>query len=138
VEGVAHSIGERIGTFARRLAVSDANDKNRLLKLATPHLGDDDTIQDLLSQLGAEGGQASEAFAAHELLDLLIRSDAGDHVVRDLVIVHETDIDAVLIEEGGSKGDPLQDELQVLDALAILLEGHGATVIDVDDDIVQG
>jgi hypothetical protein len=31
----------------------------------------------------------------------------------------------------------LHDELQVLDALALLLESHRATVIDVDDNVVE-
>jgi hypothetical protein len=43
----------------------------------------------------------------------------------------------ILVEEGCSECDSLHDELQVLDALALLLESHRATVVDVDDNVVE-
>ena len=43
----------------------------------------------------------------------------------------------ILIEKGCGERDSLHDKLQVLDALALLFEGHGAAVIDVNDDIVE-
>ena len=43
----------------------------------------------------------------------------------------------ILIEESCGERDSLHDKLQVFDALALLLEGHGAAIIDVNDDIVE-
>jgi hypothetical protein len=43
----------------------------------------------------------------------------------------------ILVEESCSERNSLHDELQVLDALALLLESHRTTVIDVDDNIVE-
>ena len=43
----------------------------------------------------------------------------------------------VLVEESCSKRDSLHNKLQVLDALALLFESHGAAVVDVDNDVVK-
>jgi hypothetical protein len=43
----------------------------------------------------------------------------------------------ILVEESCGERDSLHDKLQVLDALALLLESHGATVIDVNDNVVE-
>ena len=43
----------------------------------------------------------------------------------------------ILVEESCGERDSLHDKLQVLDALALLFESHGATVIDVNDNIVE-
>lgn len=43
----------------------------------------------------------------------------------------------ILVEQSCGEGDSLHDKLQVLDALALLLECHGTTVVDVDDNIVE-
>lgn len=50
-------------------------------------------------------------------------------VVALQVAVHETDFDAVRVEEGGGEGDFGEDELEVLDALAVFFELHGAAVV---------
>jgi hypothetical protein len=43
----------------------------------------------------------------------------------------------ILVEKSCSERNSLHDELQVLDALALLLESHGPTVVNVDDNIVE-
>jgi len=43
----------------------------------------------------------------------------------------------ILIEKSCGERDSLHDKLQVFDALALLFESHGATVIDVDNDVVK-
>ena len=43
----------------------------------------------------------------------------------------------ILVEESCGECDSLHNKLQVLDALTLLLKGHGTTVIDVNDDIVE-
>jgi hypothetical protein len=43
----------------------------------------------------------------------------------------------ILVEESCGERDSLHDELQVLDALALLLESHRATVIDVDNNVIE-
>jgi len=43
----------------------------------------------------------------------------------------------ILVEESCGERDSLHDKLQVLNALALLFESHGATVVDVDDDVVE-
>jgi len=53
------------------------------------------------------------------------------------ISVHESNGDTVVVEEGSSKSDTLQDKAQVLDATAFLLKLHGATVIDIQDNIVK-
>lgn len=44
----------------------------------------------------------------------------------------------VLVEQSGGERDSLHDKLQVFDALALLFESHGTTVINVDDNVVKG
>lgn len=43
----------------------------------------------------------------------------------------------ILVKESCGECDSLHDKLQVLDALALLLESHGTTVIDVNDNVVE-
>lgn len=137
VHGVAHGLDERVCVLAGWLAVGDTDDEHWLLHLLAVKSGHEDRIHDLLPQLGPEWRQSLVALVCQELLDLLLAADVGQGVCRDLIVVHEAYVDAVIIEQSGGEGDSLHDQCQVLDALSVLLEGHGSGIIDVDDHIVQ-
>lgn len=135
VDGVADGVLEGAVVLASRLTISDANDQDGLARLA--ELGQNDRINDLLAQFGAERRKTLVFLALQDGLDLLLRANALEHVRRDTVIVHEADVDTILVKQGCGKGHSLHDKLEILDSLAILLKGHRATVINVDDNVVQ-
>jgi hypothetical protein len=74
--------------------------------------------------------------ALDELLDLLLSLNVLDHVLRR-VVIHEANRDAVVIEEGSGGCDTLKNKLKILDTLTVLFELHGATVVDIKNNIVQ-
>jgi hypothetical protein len=137
IVSVADRFDQRIGVLAGGLSICDADDEDRLAELVAAHLGNDQRIEDLLPQLRAEGSQTLVTLATHDALDLLIRLDVAQLLRWDLLVVHEADFDAIIVEQGGSKCDSLQNKLEVLDALTILFERHGTAVVDVDDDVVE-
>lgn len=86
----------------------------------------------------------------------MLTADTLEHVRRGAVVVHEANLDAtvnvsapllstfilisnlpILVEEGRGERDSLHDKLQVFDALALLLESHRSTVVNVDNNIVK-
>ncbi len=134
---IADRLLQRIRLLSCWLAVRDTDDENRLAELVAAHLRDNERVEDLLPELRAERRETLVTLGAHDLLNLLIGPDVAELRRVDLLVVHEADLDAVLVEERGSEDDSLQNKLKILDALAVLLKGHGAAVVDVDDHIVE-
>jgi hypothetical protein len=137
LNSLANSVKDSSGGFSCRLTIRDGNNQDRLAHLSATERGYDDAVDNLLAELGTHRGKTTELVALDELLDLLLRLNVLDHVLRR-VVVHETDRDAVVVEEGSGGCDTLEDKLKILDTLAVLFKLHGATVIDVEDNIVQG
>jgi len=135
VDSVADGILESTSVLARGLTICNANDQDRLARLAK--LGQDDAVDDLLAQLGAEWRETLVSPVGHDLGDLLLSANVSKHVRRGTVVVHEADLDAILVEESCGERDSLHDKLQILDALTLLFESHGATVVNVNDNIVE-
>jgi hypothetical protein len=59
-------------------------------------------------------------------------ADAGE------IGVHEAERDTVLVEQSRSKRDSLQNKAQVLNTATFLFELHGSTVINVQNNVVEG
>jgi hypothetical protein len=137
LNSLANSVKDSSGGFSCRLTIRDGDNQDRLAHLSATEGGYDDAVDNLLAKLGTHRGEATKLVALDELLDLLLRLNVLDHVLRR-VVVHEADRDAVVIEESSSGCDTLEDKLKILDTLAVLLELHRATVINVEDNIVQG
>jgi hypothetical protein len=137
LDSLADSVKDSSGGFSCRLTIRDGNNQDRLAHLSATESGYDDAVDNLLAELGTHRGKTTELVALDELLDLLLRLNVLDHVLRR-VVVHETDRDAVVVEESRGGCDTLENQLKILDTLAVLLELHGATVINVEDNIVQG
>jgi hypothetical protein len=93
-DGVADGILERTSVLACGLTVGDADDEDRLARLA--QLRQDDAIDDLLTQLGAERCEALVSPVGHDLSNLLLAADVSKHVRRGAVVVHEADFDSAL------------------------------------------
>lgn len=134
--GIANSIKYGISWLSSGLAIGDGDDENGLAHLLAAELVQNDAVNDLLPELSAHGSESTEFVSAKQLLDLLLASDSGCQVVRG-VLVHEAEVNSIIVEEGSSKGNPLQNKLQVLDALSLLFKLHGTTVVNVDDNVVE-
>jgi hypothetical protein len=93
VDGIADGVLESTGVLACGLTICDSNDQDRLARLAK--LGQDNTVDHLLAQLGTERRETLIPPVRHDLGNLLLSADAGKHVRRGAVIVHEANIDAV-------------------------------------------
>lgn len=137
LDGEANSVKDSSGGLSCRLTIRDGNNQDGLAHLSATDGGYNDAIDDLLAELSAHGCKSAELVALNELLDLLLVLNVLDHVLRG-VVVHEADRDAIIIEEGSGGCDTLEDKLEILDTLAVLLELHGATVVNVENNIVQG
>ena len=74
----------------------------------------------LLVQLAAQGGHAVELDAADEAVG---RGGVADAVAL-LRAIHETDEDAVIIEQRSHLSHTAQNELQVLNTLSSFLKSH--------------
>ena len=122
-----------IEVLTRWLAVSDRDNKDWLLQLSRTSWLNDHWLQDFRVQLAAHGCHSGELDLRDELLDLLCVSDAVALGRR----VHEADLDTVGVEQRCGECDPVKDELEIVNSLAILLERHGTTVIDVEDDVEE-
>ena len=96
---VAHAFHKRVRRLARRLAVGDADDEDRLLELVSANLGHDKRIEDSLTEPGAERCESLVTFGAHDLIDLLFGTDAAKLIQWDGLVVHEADLDAIVVEE---------------------------------------
>lgn len=110
-----------------RLSIGDSNDQHRLSELTRAGLLDE-RVDDLLLQAGSHRGETLELDTTHEVFDLGFLGYVVCQVVGQ-VGVHESNVDAISIEERRGKCDPLQNKAQILDALATLFELHGTRVI---------
>jgi hypothetical protein len=130
IDSVTNSVedGIRARLVTRGLTVGDNNDENRLPHLTTTSGGEDDTVNDLALELTTHGCETGEFDLAHNLVDLLLIADVVKHTARK-VGVHETKADPIGIPHGAGEGDAAQNELEIVDALAILFELHRAGVI---------
>ena len=77
-------------------------------------------IAHLLIELGAQGGHAIELHLADELIG---RGHIPDAIAL-LLAIHEPDEDAIIIKQRGDLSNTPQDQLEVVDALSILLKCH--------------
>lgn len=109
-----------IERFTSRLTIGDGDDKHWLLQLSGTSWLDYQWLQDLGVQFSAQGCHSGELDLREELRDLLLISNA---IALDLRI-HEADLDAIGVEQRCCEGDPVKDELEVINALAILFKGH--------------
>ena len=94
VDSVANGVLECTSVLACGLAVCNANNQNRLARLAK--LGQNDAINDLLTQLGAERCKTLISPVGHDLSNLLLGADVSKHVRRSAVVVHEADLNAAI------------------------------------------
>lgn len=95
VDSVADGILESTGVLASGLTICNANNQNRLARLAK--LGQDDAVDDLLAQLGAEWRETLVSPVGHDLSNLLLCANVFKHVRRGAVVVHEADLDAASV-----------------------------------------
>lgn len=135
LNGILHCLYQSVLVLAGWLTISDADNQQRLLHLTAVQLLHQDGVDDLLAQFGSERSQTLVPLACQNLLDLLLATDVG-HLLQWEILVHEAEIDSVIIEKRCCKACSLQNKLQVFDTLAILLEGHGSRVINVNHHIV--
>lgn len=132
--------------LAGRRAISDSDDDDGLLELARAGGVEDEGLDDLVHEVGAEGRQAGELDLLQELHRLLLVRD----VVALHVRVHEAHLDTVVVEQRGGVRDTAQDtacqllhwvpcnsQLEVVNALAVLLELHRARVVDVQNNVEE-
>lgn len=92
VDSVTNRVLECTSVLACGLAVCNANNQNRLARLTK--LGQNNTIDDLLAQFGAERCKTLISPVGHDLSNLLLGADVSKHVRRGAVIVHEADLNA--------------------------------------------
>jgi len=143
VESVSDGIEDSVLGLASRLTISDGNDENGLPELILLSLSDDDLVDDLLAKRSTHGRETLKLNTTHNGLNLSLGSDTILERPALLVTharevsVHETNRDAVSIEEGSGERDTLQNKAQVLDTRAFLFELHRSTVVDVEHDIVK-
>lgn len=136
LDSILHCLDQSVLILASRLTIGDTNDEKWLLHLSAVQLLDEDWINDLLAQLGSEWSETLVALLREDLLDLLFASNVR-HALHWQILVHEAEIDSVIIEQCRGEASSLQNKLQIFDTLAVLLEGHRTRVIDVDYDIVE-
>lgn len=94
VHGVTDGILKSTGVLSSGLTVGDANNEDRLARLAK--LGQNNAVDDLLAQLGTEWRETLISPVCHDLTNLLLRADVLKHVGRGAVVVHEADLNAVV------------------------------------------
>ncbi len=105
--GVAHGVEDGVYWFAGRLAVRDDDYQGRLAELVRARLLDDEWLDHFVAELGAHRRQPLELYALDHLLDF---QGAADVVALE-IRVHEADLDAILVEEGGGECDLGKNEL---------------------------
>lgn len=134
---ILNRLDRRIGTVvAGRLSIGDRNNKNRLLQGTLTGIAKHDTINNLLSELTTHWCKAAELDAVDNLVDLTSVTDVIALAFWK-VGVHEANRDAIGIKEGRSVGNALEDDFEILDALSVLFECHGAAVVNEQDDIIK-
>lgn len=143
VVGAEDDVEDLVLVLAGGGSVGDGDDDDGLLELAGAGGVEHEGLDDLVHEVGAERGETRELDLLQELHGLLLVRD----VVALHVRVHEADLDTVVVEERSRVRDTAEDaacqlvtdvdnsQLQVVNALAVLLELHRAGVIDVEDDI---
>lgn len=137
LDGSTDGVEDGSSGLACRLTVGDGNDQNRLAHLSATNSRHENAVDDLLAELSTHRGETAELVASNQLLDLLLSLNVLDHVL-GRVVVHESDRDAVVVEESRGGSNTLKDKLKILDTLAVLLELHRATVVNVENNVVQG
>lgn len=131
--GVLDGSEDGVVILSGRLAVRDGDDENRDLHLALPGALQYEGLQDLATELSADGGAAPEVNRLDEPVHVGLVAD----VVTLSGAVDESDRDTVGVEQGGGSGSPAENAHHVPDALAALGK-HGAAIVDVDDNVEQG
>jgi hypothetical protein len=94
------------------------DDQDRLLEPTRASGAEDHRLEDLVVERGAKRGESAEADLVDEPDGVLLGPDA----VGLGLGVEEADLDAVRVELGGRVSDAAEDELEVVNALAALLE----------------
>jgi hypothetical protein len=133
MRGLPNDLEDCVLCLASGLSIRDSDDENGLAKLARSSWAENERLQDLLVELCAHRREAGELDAADHFVDLLLRPDAVSLLRR----IHKPNLHSVIVEEGSSEGDAVEDEFQVSNTLAILLKLHAATVIDVEYDVEE-
>lgn len=144
VECVSDCVEDGVLRLTGGLTIGDGNDQDRLPQLTLSSLGEENFINNLLAERGTHGSETLELNTTHNLFDLGLVCAAvlkrPTSLVADAreISVHEAERNAVLVEQSRSKRDSLQNKAQVLDTATFLFELHRSTVINVQDDIVEG
>ena len=92
VDSVADCVLKCASVLACGLTICNADDQDGLARLA--ELGQDNTVDDLLTQLGAEWCKTLVPPVGHDLSNLLLGANVSKHVRWGAVVVHETDLNA--------------------------------------------
>jgi len=79
------------------------------------------------------GSLTAELDLLDELEGGLLRVD----VVPLQVGVEESDLNSVVVEQGAGESNLAEDHLEIINALAVLLERHTARVVDQDDNVEE-
>jgi hypothetical protein len=103
--GITDRLHQCVSPLAGWLPICNTNNKNRLLELIAANLGNHQRVENTLAKSSAEWGESVEALLRHQLFDLLIGANPAEHVWWNLVIVHEADFDAIIVEECSCESD---------------------------------
>jgi hypothetical protein len=131
--GVLDDLEDCAAVFTGWVAVGDGDDEDGFVHLAGLGGAEDHWVDDLVSQGRAQRGEAVESDLGDQLEGLLF----GSNAVAGVLVVHAADLDAVGVEQGAGEGGSLQDELEVVDSLAVFFKRHGPGVIDKEHNVVQ-
>ena len=109
VESISDGIEDSVLGLASGLTISDGNDENGFSELVLLSLSDDNLVDDLLAKRSTHGRETLELNTTHNRLNLGFGSDAILERTALLVTharevsVHETERDAVSVEEGSGE-----------------------------------
>jgi len=131
--GIDDDLNDLVGRLAGGSTISDGNHEQRLLKRVLPGGTEQERLQDLLVESGAERGKTAELDLLDELEGGLLRVN----VVPLQVGVEESDLNSVVVEQGAGESNLAEDHLEIINALAVLLERHTARVVDQDDNVEE-
>lgn len=95
-----------------------------------------DRVKYFLLQLGTHGSQSFELHLGHKLVNLLLIPNTIA-VIWWRLTVHKANIDAVIVKKSGGISNSFQDNSEILDTLAFLLELHGSTIINIKPNIEE-
>lgn len=135
IKSISNRIEDRVLGLTSGLTVGNGDDQDGLSKLILSGPGENNLVDDLLTERSTHWSKALELDTTHNLFDLSLIRDTvlkrstllvtGTREIR----VHEADGDAICVEESRSKGDSLQNKAQVFDATALLFKLHRSTVV---------